>query len=104
MLRKATSGAWIIHRSSSSGGIGTMVHVTSKGYSAGWRRSPMTRQQLLRGLRRPALPMPQQLYNLLRLPGPEILAWRYLTIARSEEHTSELQSRFDLVCRLLLDK
>src|SRR5438067_10021868 len=26
-------------------------------------------------------------------------AWR-----RSEEHTSELQSRFDLVCRLLLEK
>src|SRR5699024_12227911 len=26
----------------------------------------------------------------------------YLT--RSEEHTSELQSRFDLVCRLLLEK
>src|SRR5699024_10517662 len=25
-------------------------------------------------------------------------------IARSEEHTSELQSRFDLVCRLLLEK
>src|SRR5207249_11519606 len=24
--------------------------------------------------------------------------------ARSEEHTSELQSRFDLVCRLLLEK
>src|SRR5699024_11835935 len=23
---------------------------------------------------------------------------------RSEEHTSELQSRFDIVCRLLLDK
>ena len=23
---------------------------------------------------------------------------------RSEEHTSELQSRFDLVCRLLLEK
>src|SRR5206468_13066475 len=29
----------------------------------------------------------------------------YLTIvARSEEHTSELQSRSDLVCRLLLEK
>src|SRR5699024_12718843 len=29
----------------------------------------------------------------------------YLTYTgRSEEHTSELQSRFDLVCRLLLDK
>src|SRR5699024_11609986 len=25
-------------------------------------------------------------------------------ITRSEEHTSELQSRFDLVCRLLLEK
>src|SRR5699024_7408236 len=25
-------------------------------------------------------------------------------VSRSEEHTSELQSRFDLVCRLLLDK
>src|SRR5207249_11042841 len=29
-------------------------------------------------------------------------AW--LTRTRSEEHTSELQSRFDLVCRLLLEK
>src|SRR5207249_8333867 len=27
-----------------------------------------------------------------------------LHFARSEEHTSELQSRFDLVCRLLLEK
>src|SRR5699024_11265926 len=27
-----------------------------------------------------------------------------LNISRSEEHTSELQSRFDLVCRLLLEK
>src|SRR5437868_6852965 len=27
-----------------------------------------------------------------------------LRILRSEEHTSELQSRFDLVCRLLLEK
>src|SRR5437868_9556436 len=25
-------------------------------------------------------------------------------VCRSEEHTSELQSRFDLVCRLLLEK
>src|SRR5206468_12156737 len=29
---------------------------------------------------------------------------RYLAIGRSEEHTSELQSRSDLVCRLLLEK
>src|SRR5699024_11843722 len=27
-----------------------------------------------------------------------------LGLGRSEEHTSELQSRFDLVCRLLLEK
>src|SRR5437868_15248755 len=27
-----------------------------------------------------------------------------MPVARSEEHTSELQSRFDLVCRLLLEK
>src|SRR5207249_7983993 len=27
-----------------------------------------------------------------------------LDFGRSEEHTSELQSRFDLVCRLLLEK
>src|SRR5699024_11323487 len=29
---------------------------------------------------------------------------KYKKINRSEEHTSELQSRFDLVCRLLLEK
>src|SRR5207249_10158579 len=28
----------------------------------------------------------------------------YRIVTRSEEHTSELQSRFDLVCRLLLEK
>src|SRR5699024_11333970 len=32
---------------------------------------------------------------------PEIFAPK---VQRSEEHTSELQSRFDLVCRLLLEK
>src|SRR5207249_9764104 len=41
-----------------------------------------------------------------RLPEPsQVLAARRAGIgARSEEHTSELQSRFDLVCRLLLEK
>src|SRR3989440_5285116 len=35
-----------------------------------------------------------------------LLAWRgvILGLSRSEEHTSELQSRSDLVCRLLLEK
>src|SRR5699024_11974099 len=32
--------------------------------------------------------------------GADFICW----LVRSEEHTSELQSRFDLVCRLLLEK
>src|SRR5207249_8906967 len=36
-------------------------------------------------------------------PVPPAIA-RAALVARSEEHTSELQSRFDLVCRLLLEK
>src|SRR5207249_7707604 len=32
------------------------------------------------------------------------LVHKQAAAARSEEHTSELQSRFDLVCRLLLEK
>src|ERR1041385_3943569 len=34
------------------------------------------------------------------LPG----RWRGFRLCRSEEHTSELQSRLHLVCRLLLEK
>src|SRR2546422_9604424 len=41
-------------------------------------------------------------------PGPDHNAERHRAIAaaltRSEEHTSELQSRLHLVCRLLLEK
>src|SRR5260221_1266494 len=37
-----------------------------------------------------------------RLIGPDDLSW--LIGQRSEEHTSELQSHSDLVCRLLLEK
>src|SRR5438309_7483564 len=33
-----------------------------------------------------------------------IQKWGKLTLVRSEEHTSELQSQFHLVCRLLLEK
>src|SRR5438067_6106360 len=56
--------------------------------------------------------------TLFRSPGGEVwpchAAGRITTLTfenvsvvmrpRSEEHTSELQSRFDLVCRLLLEK
>src|SRR5438067_7826939 len=36
--------------------------------------------------------------------GKKIKIYRFARRSRSEEHTSELQSRFDLVCRLLLEK
>src|SRR5699024_11501437 len=51
--------------------------------------------------------------NNLELPKPDktnIRRWNFTEFKhhadgeRSEEHTSELQSRFDLVCRLLLEK
>src|SRR5256886_9539570 len=35
---------------------------------------------------------------------PQQLAGRHLVLVRSEEHTSELQSQSNLVCRLLLEK
>src|SRR5438874_5804029 len=39
------------------------------------------------------------------LPTVVMTAWATIELAvRSEEHTSELQSRRDLVCRLLLEK
>src|SRR5256885_6202536 len=36
--------------------------------------------------------------------SPSTPGWRVMTTARSEEHTSELQSPCNLVCRLLLEK
>src|SRR5207249_7989259 len=35
---------------------------------------------------------------------PRVTSRDLMGASRSEEHTSELQSRFDLVCRLLLEK
>src|SRR5438309_6928616 len=46
--------------------------------------------------------IPPQLATRSRLPSPLTNAWRFEL--RSEEHTSELQSQFHLVCRLLLEK
>src|SRR5437868_14893868 len=48
-------------------------------------------------------------FDALMIPGglmnPDELRATHLDSSdRSEEHTSELQSRFDLVCRLLLEK
>src|SRR5699024_12792648 len=51
-------------------------------------RGPAVRRRVRRGSR----PAPSPARRSARAP------------LRSEEHTSELQSRFDLVCRLLLEK
>src|SRR5207302_10994877 len=52
---------------------------TAPGPKAGWARSPCD-------------------------PTARVAAWGRPSSARSEEHTSELQSRENLVCRLLLEK
>src|SRR3712207_7812842 len=40
----------------------------------------------------------------LEIENCGVMFWRPLILSRSEEHTSELQSRQYLVCRLLLEK
>src|SRR5699024_12365137 len=53
-------------------------------------------------------PLPHQTFETMSLPSyfdpPAALQASASPPHRSEEHTSELQSRFDLVCRLLLEK
>src|SRR5699024_11721674 len=49
--------------------------------------------------------LPRMVVPVLALLGTWLAAALLLPLlGRSEEHTSELQSRFDLVCRLLLEK
>src|SRR2546428_6201145 len=43
-------------------------------------------------------------HTVLSVEFVEIATQPFRRIRRSEEHTSELQSRSDLVCRLLLEK
>src|SRR5207249_10975343 len=56
------------------------------------------------GLLRPPLPDRARHGNRDAARDPRTPALPPDREARSEEHTSELQSRFDLVCRLLLEK
>src|SRR5206468_11933289 len=51
-----------------------------------------------------ALPIYYSRDPILLTPGPLTTSLATKTAMRSEEHTSELQSRSDLVCRLLLEK
>src|SRR5258706_2419440 len=54
---------------------------------------------LFRSCRKPQLPSDENSYR-----AASILPARYEFSSRSEEHTSELQSLTNLVCRLLLEK
>src|SRR5438067_6326256 len=80
------------------------AHVTSKVLQKVPQLERATIDDLMCGC---GLPAGEQGFNLgravsilTRLDVPGTTVNRY----RSEEHTSELQSRFDLVCRLLLEK
>src|SRR2546422_3926674 len=59
--------------------------------------------RLLTGGSRTALPRQQTLRALIDWSF-DLLSEGERTLLRSEEHTSELQSRLHLVCRLLLEK
>src|SRR5438874_8199173 len=47
---------------------------------------------------------PREMENIAQGKQQNYLAHGSIDVLRSEEHTSELQSRRDLVCRLLLEK
>src|SRR5437868_9240329 len=57
---------------------------------------PISRRLLAAGHETGAIRLPRLLFGLPLERGEHV-------VARSEEHSSELQSRFDLVCRLLLE-
>src|SRR5688572_31825086 len=49
-------------------------------------------------------PEPTVVRQSVRYPSPLLILCLLIAGARSEEHTSELQSQSNLVCRLLLEK
>src|SRR2546422_8027675 len=70
--------------------------------AAALKRLGLSQSEAARRLRVEQSTMWRWLAGERRIPGPVVAAiecWE-----RSEEHTSELQSRLHLVCRLLLEK
>src|SRR5207249_11591799 len=60
---------------------------------------------IFRILRQPQFALSSNVLDqLARHDQPHDFVGAFENLMRSEEHTSELQSRFDLVCRLLLEK
>src|SRR5699024_12077440 len=75
--------------------------VTSSSSSLSIKSSACSRDRIFGGVRRSASSAEEERV-LVRCFV--LQTFSSMSSARSEEHTSELQSRFDLVCRLLLDK
>src|SRR5207249_5992890 len=69
--------------------------------SMSFSRRPSSRISVFWG---PVAPNPRRSMEVLEALLPNRSFIVNPTCERSEEHTSELQSRFDLVCRLLLEK
>src|SRR5699024_11941167 len=66
-----------------------------------WYMEGMSKSAITKELIRLGIPSP---YEYKRQHGMKCFNPQAVKKGRSEEHTSELQSRFDLVCRLLLEK
>src|SRR2546430_7385613 len=83
----------------------------SRSVASGWRRGPPSLPDCCRPSRRHRWPFPQK-YRARSLARAgcrcssrsRCATSRETQDARSEEHTSELQSQSNLVCRLLLEK
>src|SRR3712207_7883322 len=80
-------------------------------FSKGWNR--IYEQYFLKQLKRKVIEKEKKYPNILKEIGISIekvqkatslVEFDHLVTSRSEEHTSELQSRQYLVCRLLLEK
>src|SRR3712207_6962176 len=78
----------------------TLFPYTTLFRSYGWRRTTSN----LRASSTPASPPLQALVEYGPPGWYQLTGWNWQAFFRSEEHTSELQSRQYLVCRLLLEK
>src|SRR5436309_8920559 len=108
-LNQQAGGRPLIHSDSPSG-IQRLNQEAAKAMYAGQRAGiPITRDQALRWITvNPAWAIGLDSIVGTLEPGKmaDVVVWSGdpFSVYRSEEHTSELQSRENLVCRLLLEK
>src|SRR5690625_6288114 len=103
-----SQASWITYAIGSIAGTKGAGHATKSASTAGKSASAATKSTNIKMPNLPPLgpqyqfatggPIPYNVVNVVNLRDQMIMA------ARSEEHTSELQSRGHLVCRLLLQR